>query len=226
MARKTFEELWGIAISRKGEDEMRDRLPSCKSPDELSSVGDDRYLSAMAECVFSAGFVWRVVRAKWPGFEEAFRGFDPVAVAAIAEGAPGQLLSDPRIIRNGQKIEATFANARFVLDVAAEHGSFARFVADWPHDDVVGLWEVLAKRGSRLGGATGPRVLRMMGRDTFMLTQDVIRALTEQGVLEGKATSKRARRQAQDAFNRWHDESGRGLGEISVVLACTVPRQG
>ena len=81
---------------------------------------------------------------------------------------------------------------------------------------------MLKKRGSRLGGDTGPRFLRHMGKDTFLLTGDVATRLTDEGVLSGKPTSKKAWKEAQQAFNTWAAESGRGLGEMSVILACTV----
>lgn len=219
---RSYDELWNIAVTRKGEDVLRDRLPTCKTPEELAAIPDDRYLSAMTKRVFSAGFVWRVVDAKWDGFEEAFRGFDPIAVVALGEGAPELLEQDARIIRNGQKIRATYENARFVMSIADEYDSFGRFVADWPSEDIVGLWSVLKKRGKRLGGDSGPRFLRQMGKDTFILTHDVVRSLTDQGVLQGKATSAKAQRAAQEAFVAWKAESGRPFGEISVVLACTV----
>ncbi len=219
--RLSYDQLYATAVARKGADVLEERLPTCKTSDELAALADDRVLSRMAKGVFAAGFVWRVVEAKWPGFEEAFQGFDPLKVAAIAEARPGELATDTRIIRNPQKINATYENARFVLDIAEEHGSFGRFVAGWPDDDIVGLWALLKKRGARLGGDTGPRFLRGIGKDTFILTPDVVQSLTDQGILQGKGTSKKAQKAAQEAFCSWKEESGRPFCEISMVIACT-----
>ncbi len=219
-----FDELYAIAVARKGEDELDARLPSCSTAEELAATSDDRYLSAMTQMVFSAGFVWRVIRAKWPGFEEAFMGFDPAKVATLAEADPERLTTDTRIVRNPQKIRATYENARFVLEIAAENGTFGQFLADWPNDDLPGLWAVLKKRGARLGGDSGPRFLRHVGKDTFILTGDVVKSLTEQGVLEGKGTSKKAQAAANAAFLEWQRQSGRPLGQISMIVACTVDR--
>lgn len=220
--RKSFDQLYGQALERKGPDKLEERMPAAKSAKELAAIPDDRWLSMMARRVFQAGFVYRVIEAKWPGFEEAFNGFDVGWVARLDEGALADLGQDTRIVRNLQKIRATVANARFIEEVAAEHGSFARFIAGWPEDDVIGLWELLKKRGARLGGDTGPRLLRSMGKDTFILTRDVVANLAAQGIVDKKPTSRKALAAAQEAFNAWRAESGRGLGEISIVLACGI----
>jgi len=41
----------------------------------------------MAKRVFCAGFVWRAIDAKWSGFEEAFLGSEPDALAFQADGS-------------------------------------------------------------------------------------------------------------------------------------------
>ena len=181
---------------------------------------DDRWLSEMTMRVFQAGFVWRVVEAKWPGFEEAFLEFEPAKVARLSEAGLRKLAKDERIIRNPQKIKATRDNAVWLVKLAKQHGSAARFFADWPEDDIVGLWDLLKRDGSRLGGFTGQMVLRHMGKDTMMLTADVLRVLREAGVVEQKKPASRKALQAiQSAFNEWREESGRSLTEISTILA-------
>ncbi len=198
-------------------------LPKAKSRAQLLRVGDDRWLAEMARAVFQAGFVWRVIEHKWPGFEAAFDGFDPAKVARYSEKKLEALARDGRIVRNPQKIYATRDNARFVVELAREHGSAARFFANWPESDIVGLWDLLKRRGARLGGFTGPFVLRHLGKDTPMLTESVVRALREAGVLEGGASSKSALRAVQQAFDAWREESGRSLCELSKILALSVP---
>ncbi len=218
----SFADLYARAVVRKGEVELEERIPVSPSREALADTPDDRFLSMMTRRVFQAGFVYRVIEAKWPGFEEAFEGFDPPRVATMSGAEVSALKQDTRIVRNGQKIEATIENARFVCDIAEEHGSLGRFVADWPDTDLVGLWALLKKRGARLGGDTGPRFLRAMGKPTFVLTQDVVRALVEHGVVEKKPTSKKALQAAQEAFDNWSAESGRDHSAISIVLACTI----
>ena len=43
----------------------------------LRKLRDDRVLAEMTRRVFSAGFAWSVIESKWPGFEDAFLGFEP-----------------------------------------------------------------------------------------------------------------------------------------------------
>lgn len=217
---ETFEDLYARAVVRHGgEEAVEASLPKPKSTRQLSSLGDDRYLAEMARCIFRAGFVWRVVEAKWPGFEEAFGGFDPERLAHSTDADIDALSSDARIIRNATKIESVRSNASFVLDVAQEHGSFGKFVSRWPEEDIVSLWQHLKKSGSRLGGDTGPMFLRGVGKDTFMLSRDVVGSLVEQGVVTKKPTSKKDLAAVQDAFNRWREESGRPLCQLSRIVA-------
>src|SRR5262245_13991078 len=213
------------AARRKGgQAALESELPKAKSSAALRRVPDSAWLAQMTRSVFQAGFVWKVIEHKWPGFEAAFDGFDPARVARYSENKLAELGRDERIIRNPQKIRATRANALFLRELAEEHGSASRFFADWPADDVVGLWDVLRRRGSRLGGFSGPMVLRHMGVDTFILSDSVLKALREQGVVEGKsATSQAALREVQTSFNAWREESGRALCEPSQILALSVP---
>jgi 3-methyladenine DNA glycosylase Tag len=71
---------------------------------------------------------WRVIEAKWAGFEEAFMGFDPRRVARMTAKDVDRLVADGRIIRNRRKIEATMANARTMLALDKEHHGFKRFL--------------------------------------------------------------------------------------------------
>ena len=80
----------------------------------------------------------------------------------------------------------------------------------------------MRREGSRLGGMTGPFFLREVGRDTFLLTTDVVRALWREKVVKDGATSKRDLAAVQQAFNAWHEESGRPLCQLSRILAFSV----
>ncbi len=218
---QSFATIWDRAVERHGEEDLRSRFLTPRSADQLRATGDDRYLSSMTSRVFAAGFRWRVIQAKWDGFEEAFAGFDPSTVAAFEAEDVERLAQDTRIVRNRPKILSTIANAAFVRDTAAQHGSFGDWLADWPADDVTGLWAALKKGGHRLGGETGPWFLRMVGYDTFRFSSDVGTALVEAGVLPKPPNGKRATATAQAAFNAWAAESGLPLSQISVVLACS-----
>ena len=70
---ESFAAIRRRAELRKGGEDVLARLLGAP-PDnaKLASLADDRILSQMAARIFSAGFVWRVIEAKWPGFEAAF----------------------------------------------------------------------------------------------------------------------------------------------------------
>ena len=201
---------------------LEELLQRPKSRAALRRTPDHRFLAEMTRAIFQAGFVWRVVEHKWDGFETAFKGFEPAPIARLSEKKLEALASDERIIRNPQKIRAVRENAGWLVVLAKEHGTAARFFADWPPADFVGLWDQMKRFGCRLGGMTGPMFLRRLGIDTPMLTNDVVAALREQGVLEQKSpTSARALRAIHQAFESWREESGRSNTEISRILSCS-----
>ncbi|MGH8435209.1 MAG: DNA-3-methyladenine glycosylase I, partial [Pseudomonas sp.] len=156
------------------------RLPTPTAAAELSKIADDRYLSLIALRVFRAGLKHSLVDAKWPAFEEVFFGFDPEKVVLMGGEHLERLMQDARLIRHLGKLKSVPRNAQFVLDVAKEKGSFGALIAEWPVTDIVGLWKYLAKHGSQLGGLSAPRFLRMVGKDTFIPTDDMVAALKAQ----------------------------------------------
>ncbi len=215
-----FGEIYERAAARKGGAKALDAmLVRPKTARSLKRITDDRYLSEMTACVFRSGFVWRIIENKWPAFEEVFHGFDSMACAMLGDEELEEIAQDARIVRHAKKIHAVRNNALFVRDVKEQHGSFAAYIADWPVSDIVGLWADLKKRGDRLGGQTGRYFLRFMGKDTPVLSRDVVAALIQAGVIDKDPTSKKALGQVQAALNEWMDESGRSLTEISRVLA-------
>jgi 3-methyladenine DNA glycosylase Tag len=220
----SFKTIRTRAARRKGgEAALAALLPKVASPKALARLGDDRVLAEMTKRVFSAGFVWSVIEAKWPGFEAAFLGFAPKRLLAQPDELWEGLASDKRIVRNPQKIMAVRANARFVADIAEAHGSFGRFLAQWPADDQAGLLEVLAKRGARLGGHTGQYFLRFVGRDSFMISTDVATCLRDAGVdIAEKPSSKKDLRKIQEQFNAWARETGLPYTHLSRICAMSV----
>ncbi|MFZ1106235.1 MAG: DNA-3-methyladenine glycosylase I [Hyphomicrobiaceae bacterium] len=219
-----FRTIHARAARRKGgEAALAALLPKVADPTTLATLGDDRVLAEMTKRIFSAGFVWSVIEAKWPGFEAAFLEFQPQRLLAQADEFWEALAGDRRIVRNAQKIMAVRANARFVADVAKEHGSFGKLLAEWPADDEVGLLELLAKRGARLGGHTGQYLLRFIGRDGFITSRDVVACLREAGLdLSEKPSSKKDLRKIQDQFNAWARDTGLPYTHLSRICALSI----
>ncbi len=219
----TFDEIWALAAERKGGDgaiEKQLQFPS--STADIEATPDDRFLSLMTRCVFQAGFNWKVIENMWPGFEEAFDGFNIARCAMLHDEDFERLVSNKAIVRNGPKIRTVQENARFVGDIADEYGAFGKFLANWPAEDYVGLLEFLKKRGSRLGGNTGQYFLRFSGVESFILSRSTVNRLIAEGVVDKVPSSKRDMAAVQAAFNDWKAQSGRSLTEISRVLAMSI----
>lgn len=219
---KSFKWIYEHAQNHKAGESIEALLPQPLTPEQLATVPDDRILSDMMRRVFRAGLKHSLVDGKWPEFEKAFFGFDPEKISLMSDEQLENLMQNEKIIRHWGKIKAVRANAFMVSSIAEKEGSFARFLAQWPDDDLISLWAFLKKEGSQLGGNSGPYFLRMVGKDTFILTDDVVAALKAQGVIDKKPTAKRDLQKVQDAFNQWQQESGRPMSQISRLLSYTV----
>lgn len=218
-----FAAIYQRACERKGGPQvLATGLNKPLSNKLLSQVGDDRFLAEFSKKVFQSGFVWRVVRNKWPDFERVFFGFNIEKILLIPDEMLEQKATDASIIRNYTKVRTIRDNAIMIDSVAREHGSFAKFVADWPSEDIIGLWAYLKKHGARLGGNTGPYGLRTMGKDTFLLSNDIVSYFTKRNVISGSAQSKRSLTAIQNSFNDLQQQSGRSLQEVSMIISKSV----
>ena len=218
-----FKDIHAAAAARNGGAAgLKKILPKAKSSSALKSLGDDRYLSAMSLRIFSAGLKHSMVQAKWPAFEEVFHGFEPHRVRAMSDEELEALMDERRIIRHWGKIKSVRANAAAICDIADEAGSMGNWLAAWPDDQTVDLWDQLTKRFTQLGGNSGPYFLRMVGKDTFNLTPYVLAALKHWSLYDGSGKGKRERAKVQDVFNALHAESGLPLCQISMILAQSI----
>jgi DNA-3-methyladenine glycosylase I len=92
-------------------------------------VHDDGHLFEMLTLEGAqAGLSWSTILNKREGYRRAFSGFDPGKVARFSSRRVDRLLSDPSIVRNRMKIESTVTNARAVLEVQEEDGSFDSYL--------------------------------------------------------------------------------------------------
>jgi len=219
-----FKSIRARAEKRKGGAKALEKLLPAK-PDRkaVAKLEDDRVLAEMTKRVFSAGFAWSVIESKWPGFEAAFLGFAPGKLAIQPDQFWDALGADTRIVRNGAKINSVRHNATFVAGVAKEHGSFGKMLAAWPASDEIGLLDLLAKRGNRLGGNTGQMLLRFLGYDGFVTSKDVVACLRDAGLDVAEAvTSKRDLAKVQAQFNAWADETGLPYTQLSRICAMSI----
>ena len=92
-------------------------------------VHDDRKLfEFLVLDAAQAGLSWLTVLKKRENYRKAFRQFDPEKVARFKAGKIEDLLSDPGIIRNRLKVESAVANAKAMLEVRKEFGSFDSYI--------------------------------------------------------------------------------------------------
>lgn len=220
---RSFGEIMAIAeLHKGGASAVGALLPEVKTEAALKAVSDDRYLSEMSRRIFRAGLKHSVVDARWPAFEKAFWHFDPAKLELLSDEQLERLAADKTIIRHLGKIRAVRTNAMMVRQISREAGSVGVFLAEWPADNIVGLWGYLKKHGAQLGGDSAARFLRMVGKDTFILTNDVVAALVYDQVVDKKPSSQKALAQVQEAFNSWQQETGLPLAHLSRILSMTV----
>jgi 3-methyladenine DNA glycosylase Tag len=217
-----FARIKKAALQRNGATGLKSRLPAVKSAASLKRVRDDRYFSQMSLRIFRAGLNHDMVDQKWPAFETAFRGFDPRKVRAMSDEQVEDLMKDARLIRHLGKLRAVHANASSFLMLADEHGGMGSFLAAWPCADITRLWDTLTKRFAQMGGSSAPRFLRMVGKDTFVLTPAVVKGLNHWGAFSGEPKTKPDRAQVQAIFNGWANETGLPLAHLSMTLAASV----
>ena len=219
---KDFDWILHRAQDLKGPDLIH-YMPPLESNEALAQRSSASYLSLLGLRIFRAGLKHSVVDDKWPIFEQVFKGFNPVYVASLSDEALEQHMLQPALIKHWGKMKALRTNAAWLLDLEREQGGFGQYIASWPVTDIVNLWLDMKKKGAQLGGRSAPALLRMAGKDTFNLSEDVMVQLRAQGVVDRVEDSKAKRDllAIQAAFNQWHAQSGLPMSHISRMLSFT-----
>lgn len=97
-----------------------------------------------------AGLSWITVLRKRENYRKAFEGFDIERVASYTETDVGRLLADPGIIRNRLKIGSAIKNAKAVLDIQKEFGSFSDFLWRYVnHTPLINAWDDISQIPAR-----------------------------------------------------------------------------
>lgn len=78
-----------------------------------------------------AGLSWSTILAKREGYRKLFVNFDPQKVARFSTKRIEKILLDTSIVRHRGKIESTVSNAKAVIQLQKEHGSFSKFIWDF-----------------------------------------------------------------------------------------------
>ena len=212
------------AAHRKGgEKHLKTLLSKPLSNKQLAKISDDEWLEEFTRKIFQSGFYWSVINKKWPGFREVFWDFNVKKLLMMPPEMLEEKSSDVRIVRNFNKVKTIPVNASMINFSNKDNGvGFNQFIADWPVNDIVGLWAWLKKHGARLGGNTGQYTLREMGKDTFLLSRDVEGYLRAHHIIDGGLQTKKSLKAAQEFFNEMQSQSGLSMQEISQIIAYSV----
>jgi DNA-3-methyladenine glycosylase I len=97
-------------------------------PEKIIPKSLNDYLEIMSKSVFQSGMSWKVIESKWPDTREAFHGFEIQTVANFHEKDIEDLTNDTRVVRNYRKLAAVVSNARKILELDNEYGSFQKYL--------------------------------------------------------------------------------------------------
>ena len=89
---------------------------------------DHRLFEALTLEGAQAGLSWSTILKKREGYRSAFAQFDIAKVARYGPAKVEKLLGDPGIVRNRLKVASTVSNAKAVLAIQKEYGSFDTFI--------------------------------------------------------------------------------------------------
>lgn len=112
---------------------------------------DDVLFERLILEINQAGLSWLTILKKRDGMRHSYAGFNVRAVAAFDDDDRVRLLSDSGIIRNRLKVDAAIHNARRILALQEEYGSFAAWL-DAHHPRDMEAWQRLFRRTFRFTG--------------------------------------------------------------------------
>lgn len=98
-----------------------------------------------------AGLSWETILKKEQSFKKAYSNFNIKKVAAYTEADRERLLADPGIIRNKLKVNAAIENAKAILVLQKEYGSFEKWL-EHHHLKTKEEWVKLFKKTFRFTG--------------------------------------------------------------------------
>lgn len=98
-----------------------------------------------------AGLSWETVLKKEESFRKAYDNFDIQKIAAYTEEDRERLLSDSGIVRNKLKVNAAIENAKAIIELQKEFGSFEKWL-EHHHPKTLPEWMRLFKKTFKFTG--------------------------------------------------------------------------
>jgi 3-methyladenine DNA glycosylase Tag len=118
-------------------------------PEVIDRPSSADVLRIVTRAVFQAGVSWAQIASTWDAYERAFEGFDPPTVAAYGDADLERVSAEPGVLRMRRKVAATIHNARALIEIEREHGSFAAYAQSFTSYDA--LQRDLRERFSQIG---------------------------------------------------------------------------
>ncbi|WGQ10769.1 DNA-3-methyladenine glycosylase I [Pedobacter gandavensis] len=112
---------------------------------------DDELFGRLIMEINQAGLSWETILKKEESFRKAYHGFNIKKVATYGESDRERLLGDPGIIRNKLKVNAAIENAKKILELQKEYGSFEKWL-EHHHPGTKAEWVKLFKKTFRFTG--------------------------------------------------------------------------
>jgi DNA-3-methyladenine glycosylase I len=112
---------------------------------------DDELFGRLVMEINQAGLSWETILKKENGFRKAYSKFKIKKVAAYTEQDRKRLLADPGVIRNKLKVNAAIENAKAILVLQKEHGSFEKWL-EHHHPKTKEEWVKLFKETFKFTG--------------------------------------------------------------------------
>lgn len=88
---------------------------------------------------FQVGLSWKVAAGKREVFLRNFENMNIQKVAAMMPDDIERIMEDPAMIRNPRKIDATITNARAIIGIQKEFGSFANYMWNFVDNETIEL---------------------------------------------------------------------------------------
>lgn len=112
---------------------------------------DNELFGRLVMEINQAGLSWETILKKEKGFRKAYHNFNIKKVAGYKEADRERLLADAAIIRNRLKVDAAIENAKTILQLQKEHGSFEKWL-ELHHPKTKEEWVKLFKKTFRFTG--------------------------------------------------------------------------
>lgn len=112
---------------------------------------DDELFCRLILEINQAGLSWSTILKKQDGFRKAYHNFSIKKVAGYKQKDIDRLLNDAGIIRNRLKVNAAIENAKTILTLQKEYGSFKKWI-DSHHPKTKTEWTLLFKKTFRFTG--------------------------------------------------------------------------